>query len=206
MLVTKGPVGHLVHPDHIQVHGHWVNSPPKRSYSASCVESDSCALKIAWYLRTVSESTLDDGATIPNFCMRTHWACLVESASRGLEAMRSLRHSDVTGTGVRGLRNLSSPRMRASQKEGRAAPPNSPESTSWSLREALRYQQPACLNRLHLHLPGCRGGWPGPGVGIPQPAPPPGVMALVRFGLSYTRSALKGTGPAPGLPPTWPGT
>lgn len=66
----------LIQPDHIQVHGRSGHSPPKRSCNASCVESDSSALKVALYLRTVSKSTLDDGATIPNFSMRTHWACL----------------------------------------------------------------------------------------------------------------------------------
>jgi hypothetical protein len=30
MLVVKGLVGHLVHPDHIQVHGHWVKLPTKK--------------------------------------------------------------------------------------------------------------------------------------------------------------------------------
>jgi hypothetical protein len=65
------------------------------------------------YLRTVSESTLGDGATTLSFCMRTRWACLVVSASRGWAAMRSLRRNGVTETGVQGLRNLSGSRMRS---------------------------------------------------------------------------------------------
>jgi len=72
LLVAKELVGHLVQPDHIKFMATRSNSPPKRSCSASWVESDSGALKIVLYLRTVSESTLGDGATIPSFCMRTH--------------------------------------------------------------------------------------------------------------------------------------
>ena len=48
------------------------NSPPKRSYSASCLEADNGAWKVDLYLRTISESTVGEPATTLSFRMSTH--------------------------------------------------------------------------------------------------------------------------------------